>query len=81
MMGENLIRNCRGAVFVRRGDDRLLEVIHDLKNCMNVLLLCVENLEADVGRSAPDQQSRETLYTIVHEMNSLVEELVKLAGK
>ena len=81
MITENLVRSCKGAVPLTRSDDGLLEIVHDLKNCMSVLFLCLGNLEADVGSSAPNQPSLETLQNIVYEMDALVEKLVKLVAK
>jgi len=76
-ISENLIR----AIRLTGTHDNLPQIVHALKNCMSVLLLSVGNLEGHLGHSVPDQQSLETLQSMVHEMNSLVEELVELVGR
>jgi hypothetical protein len=48
-------------------------LLHELRNCMSVLLLNVENLEA--GYAGPDLK---TIETTIQKMKSLTEELAEL---
>jgi hypothetical protein len=56
-------------------------VVHDLKNCMSILLLNVGNLKADADCMGGDKHLLETLQTMIHKMNCLVEELAQLLGE
>jgi hypothetical protein len=57
------------------------EIIHDIKNCMGVVLLTIERLELDTGNMSADTRAKETLEKIFHKMNGLIEQLTKLLGK
>jgi hypothetical protein len=56
-------------------------VVHDLKNCMSIVLLNAGNLEADADDMGRDRHTIETLETMIHKMNCLVEELAQLIGE
>ena len=47
MITENLIQEPQGSARVMAAPARLNEVVHDLKNCMSILLYWVETLETD----------------------------------
>jgi hypothetical protein len=57
------------------------EIVHALKNCISIMLLNCENLDADLDHRPGDKRSIETLHNIVQEMNRLVEELAELLGE
>jgi hypothetical protein len=56
------------------------EIVHDLRNCMGVILLTVGSLEADPNK-ARDSRIIETLEKMIHKMDSRVEELAKLVSE
>jgi hypothetical protein len=56
------------------------EIVHDLKNCMTIVLLNFGNLELDCDDMGRKKSSIETLANIIKQMNRLVEELAELLG-
>lgn len=57
------------------------EIVHDLKNCMSVVLLNVGDLKADPGHMSRDTRAVESLENMTQQMNCLLEELAKLLGE
>ena len=72
MITENLIQESQGSARVIAAPARLNEVVHDLKNCMSILLYWVETLETDA-----DDNDREDLKKLVDKMNCLIGELAR----
>jgi len=72
MITENLIQEPQGSARVMAGPARLNEVVHDLKNCMSILLYWVETLETD-----GDENDRADLKKLVDKMNCLIGELAR----
>jgi hypothetical protein len=58
MIIENLIQESQGSARVIAAPARLNEVVHDLKNCMSILLYWVETLETDADDSDPHRPHR-----------------------
>lgn len=55
------------------------QIIHDIKNCMGVMLLTVGSLEAEPGYMAGAARTIEALEKTIHKMDCLLEALVKLS--
>lgn len=72
MITENLIQEPQGSARVMAAPARLNEVVHDLKNCMSILLYWVETLETD-----GDENDRADLKKLVDKMNCLIGELAR----
>jgi hypothetical protein len=72
MITENLIQEPQGSARVMAAPARLNEVVHDLKNCMSILLYWVETLETD-----GDENDRADLKKLVDKMNYLIGELAR----
>jgi hypothetical protein len=53
----------------------LSEIVHDLKNCMSILLYWVEVLETDTSSSVRSEDSIDDVKKIARKMNCLVERL------
>jgi len=68
MITENLIQSTQTSVPVIEAPPHLNEVVHDLKNCMSILLYWVETLDTD-GAADDD---REDLKKVVGKMNCLI---------
>ena len=54
-------------------------IIHDLRNCMSVLLLVITSLKEN--QALISESRKQALENVVQEMDHLVDELVRLAGK
>ena len=70
MITDNLIQDSQGPVRGIETPARLNDVVHDLKNCMSILLYWVETLETDA-----DEGEREDLKKVIDKMNSLIGQL------
>jgi hypothetical protein len=68
MLTEDLIQSPQTAISVIEAPAHLNEVVHELKNCMSILLYWVETLDAD--EAAKDD--REDLKKLVGKMNCLI---------
>jgi hypothetical protein len=55
--------------------DELSEIVHDLKNCMSILLYWVGTLETDGSSPASNQDSINDLKKLAFKMNRLIERL------
>jgi cob(I)alamin adenosyltransferase len=80
MPREKLVQRFTDAVKLRRSGHIHREIVHDLKNCMGVVLLTVGSLQADPNK-ARDSRTIETLEKMIHKINSRVEELAKLVSE
>lgn len=78
MLREKLAQRFAGATQLRRSRPR--EIVHEVKNCMGVVLLTVGSLQADPNK-ARDSRTIETLEKMIHKINSRVEELAKLVSE
>lgn len=56
-------------------------IAHDLKNCMSVLLLAITSLKDNVDQPLISLSHRRELEDVIEEMNSLVDEMVRLVER
>jgi len=77
MTTRNFIEGLADPVQARGTDHQFSEMVHDLKNCMSVLLFWVE-----VNRDslAPNEESIEDLEKLVDKMTSLIGRLADVAS-
>jgi hypothetical protein len=80
MLCQKLAQRFTEATQLRTTGHTAREIVHDLRNCMGVVLLTVGSLEADPNR-ARDSRTIKTLEKMIHKMNSRIEELAKLASE
>jgi hypothetical protein len=80
MLRQKLAERFTDATQFRTTGRTVREIVHDLRNCMGVVLLTVGSLEADPNK-ARDSRTIETLEKMIHNMNSRIEELAKLASE
>jgi hypothetical protein len=73
-VAENPLAPLSGA----RRSAELSEIVHDLKNCMSILLYWVEMLESDASSSVRSTDSIDDLKKITRKMNCLVARLDSL---
>jgi hypothetical protein len=57
------------------------EIIHEIRNCMGVVLLTVGSLEAEPGPMLHPSHTIATLEKMVRKMDSLLEELAKSSAQ
>jgi hypothetical protein len=57
---------------------QISEIVHDLKNCISILLYWVETVGTDGSASVSDEDSRNDLKKLVVKMSGLVERLDSL---
>lgn len=62
----------------KRSRNGAREIVHELRNYMSVLLLNLENVEADSGHISCDSP---TVENTIAKMNCLLEELARLLGE
>jgi hypothetical protein len=72
MITEDLIQGPQTPVRVIQAPPHLNDIVHDLKNCMSILLYWVETLETD-GNA--DENNREDLKKLIGKMNCLIGQL------
>jgi hypothetical protein len=60
---------------------RAARIVHELKNCMSVLVLVCACDEGNAERSTNSRLDRETLAEVIAEMDRLVSEFVRLIEK
>jgi hypothetical protein len=56
-------------------------IVHELKNCMSVLVLLCACDEGNAGQSTNSRLDRQTLAEVIAEMDRLVSEFVRLVEK
>lgn len=79
MVIEKLTQSFTDAAEVSRSRHSAREIIHEIKNCMGVMLLTVGSLEAEPGHVAHASGATETLEEMIRKMDSLLEELAKFS--
>ena len=76
MITGNFIEGLADPVQARGTDHQFSEIVHDLKNCMSILLFWVETLgELNRGFPPPNEESIEDLRKLIDKMTSLIERL------
>lgn len=75
---ETLIEDRLTSAAVAETSDPLSEIVHDLKNCMSILLYWVETLATDGNSPAPNEDSIDDLKKLALKMNGLIERLDSL---
>ena len=79
MITGNLIEGLADPVQARGTDHQFSEIVHDLKNCMSVLLFWVEtHAEVNRGFPVPNEESIEDLRKLIDKMTFLIERLAPL---
>ena len=79
MITGNFIEGLVDHVQARGTDHQFSEIVHDLKNCMSILLFWVETLvEGNRGFPVPNEESMEDLRKLIDKMTSLIERLASL---
>ncbi|HXV79585.1 MAG TPA: hypothetical protein VEG60_06875 [Candidatus Binatia bacterium] len=63
---------------VAETSDPLSEIVHDLKNCMSILLYWVETVKTVGSSPPPNDDSMDDLKKLALKMNSLIERLDSL---
>lgn len=81
MRSEKLTQPANGAAQVTRPTHTPIEIVHELRNCMSIVLLSIGNLDADLAHMVRDKRSIESLEKIIYKMNRLVEDLIVLFGE
>lgn len=77
MIAENLLQGL--PISVRAAESpQLSEIVHDLKNCMSILLYWVETFETDRDSPVPNEDSIDDLKKLADKMNCLIERLSSL---
>lgn len=76
---EKLTQGFTDAAELSRSRHGAREIIHEIKNCMGVMLLTVGSLEAEPGHVAHASCTIETLEKMIHKMDCLLEELAKFS--
>ena len=71
MITEGLTQRTQTSAPVIEAPPQLNEVVHDLKNCMSILLYWVETLDTDEAAN----DDREDLKKLVGKMNGLIARL------
>jgi hypothetical protein len=74
MIARNLIQGSLVPARATGSSRPLSETTHDLKNCMSILLYCVEMLDKERD-AISKEDSIEDLKKITYRMNSLIEHL------
>jgi hypothetical protein len=80
MFSQKLTQRFTDAIQRKTTGHAAREIVHDLRNCMGVMLLTVGSLEADPN-NARDSRTIETLEKMIHKMDSRIDELAKLASE
>ena len=76
MITGNFIEGLADPVQARGTDHQFSEIVHDLKNCMSILLFWIETLvEVNRGFPAPNEESIEDVRKLIDKMTSLIERL------
>jgi hypothetical protein len=78
MITGNVIEGLVDPVPTTGTDHQFSEIVHELKNCMSILLFCAETLEANQGLPLPNEDSVEDLKKLIDKMNCLIERLGSL---
>ena len=71
----NTTENSLTSAAVAEITDSLSEIVHDLKNCMSILLYWVETLEIDGSSPTSNQDNIDDLKKLALKMNRLIERL------
>ena len=81
MTTRNFIEGLADPVQARGTDHQFSEIVHDVKNCMSILLFWVEtHVEVNRGFPVPNQESIEDLRKLIDKMTSLIEGLADAAS-
>ena len=75
---ETLIEDTLTSAAPAETSDPLSEIVHDLKNCMSILLYWVETLATDGNSPIPNENSIDDLKKLALKMNGLIERLDSL---
>ena len=75
MTTRNFIEGLADPVQARGTDHQFSEIVHDLKNCMSILLFWVET---NRGFPVPNEESIEDLRKLIDKMTTLIERLATL---
>lgn len=78
MIAENLDSDPSPCVREAGTVPQVSEIVHDLKNCISILLYWVETVGTDGSASVSDEDSRNDLKKLVVKMSGLVERLDSL---
>ena len=78
MIAENLDSDPSPCVRETGTVPQVSEIVHDLKNCISILLYWVETVGTDGSASVSDEDSRNDLKKLVVKMSGLVERLDSL---
>lgn len=81
MVNNKLTETFTDTAEISRSPHVLGKIVHDLKNCMSIVVLNVGIIEAHPGHIACESRTIENLENTIHKMNCLLEDLAKFVDE